>query len=62
MTCEMLVVKNDYRKLGLNWVYRYVKRYSDLRSCFSQLLDKERAVTHDLMILIRWFELFKFIL
>lgn len=62
MACEMLQAKNDYRKLGLNWVYRYVGRYSDLRSCFSQPLDRERAATHDPKILIDWFELFKSVL
>ncbi len=57
MACEILVAKNDYRKLGINWVYRYVGRHSELRSCFSQPLDKERAATHDPQILLRWFEL-----
>ncbi len=35
MACEILMAKNDYRKLGINWVYRFVHRHSELRSCFS---------------------------
>ncbi len=62
MACEMLVAKNDYRKLGINWVHRFVRRHSELRSCFSQPLDKERAATHDPQRLLRWFELVKSIL
>lgn len=57
MTCEMLIEKGDYRKLGDSWIYSFLRRHKDLRSRWSQPLDKERNATHDPDKLMRYFEL-----
>ena len=45
--------KENYRKLDFNWVSRFLSRYSELRSRFSQSLDRDRAETY-LMIQKSW--------
>ena len=54
--------KRNYRKLGFNWVSRFLSRYSKLRSRFSQSLDRDRAETYDSKKLMRWFQLMKSII
>ena len=55
MTSKLLMNKGNYRKLGSNWVSRFLSRHSELRSRFSQSLDRDRAETY-LMIQKSWYD------
>ena len=47
MAGEILVEKGDHKKLGINWVYKFLERHSELSSRFSQSLDKAAPPTSD---------------
>ena len=57
MACELLIEKGDYRELGDSWIYSFLRRHKELRSRWSQPLDKERNTTHNPEKLMRYFEL-----
>lgn len=57
MVYEMLVEKGDHRPLGRHWIGKFLSRHEELQSRFSQPLDKERAATHKVETIMRWFRL-----
>ena len=54
----LLRAEGDYEPLGLHWVEAFAKRHDPLKSFFSQLLDKERANSHNYERLSDWFSTF----
>ena len=57
MAKEILKDKDDHRELGVSWVQGFLIRHQDLRSRWSQPLDRERTATHDPAKIQRWFQL-----
>ena len=57
MAEEILHERKDFKLLGPNWVAKFLSRYDDLKTRFSQPLDKERAAATSPETVQRWFDL-----
>ena len=58
MAIELLCLKGDTAPLGVNWNSKFLHRHPNLSTRFTQSLDKERAMMHDVEKIGAWFELF----
>ena len=59
MAEELLKAKGDTEPLGKNWTSIFLKRYTDLKSVFTTLQDRNRQLSEDWEIMSHWFQLYK---
>lgn len=47
MAKELLIAKGDLRKVGINWIQKYLRRHPQLKARFVVPLDKDRVISED---------------
>ena len=59
MAQELCKAKGDTKALGINWIYKFLKRHTEIKTKHIPPLDKERAIAQDPAVLTHWFELYQ---
>ena len=60
MAKELLKAKSDYKKLGKNWVLRFLNRHPTLQAKYSCTLNQDRFLAQNQDIIQGWFHLYQF--
>ena len=58
MAKELLQARYDFKKLGKNWVARFLNRYPVLQSQYSHTLDQDRFLAQNRDLIQLWFDLY----
>lgn len=59
MAEELLQARGDYKELGINWTSGFLARHPMLKSKHSRILDQDRFLAQDPIIIKEWFDLYR---
>ena len=59
MAQELYKVKGNTKALGINWIYKFFKRHTEIKTKHIPPLDKERVIAQDPAVLTYQFEFYQ---